>query len=271
MIKLLVRGITGAAFVGLIIGSLWFHPLAAAIVFGVFMLIGVQEFHTLFSKDERVELNAFNGMTMASLVYAVFILYLYDLVPFEMLAMVLPIVFTLFIIEIWKKKKDPIVNAALSAFTFMYLVIPFSILAYLSVHFMNGITIVIGLFILVWTNDTFAYLSGRTFGRTKLFPRISPNKTWEGTIGGLIFALLVGASIGYYVGRIDYWLITAAIVAPCAVLGDLLESMMKRHFDVKDSGTLLPGHGGVLDRFDATLFAAPFFLAWDSIYLAYMN
>ncbi len=270
MSKLITRAVTGTVFIGLILGSLWFHPLTAAVVFGIFMIIGIQEYHTFFAKSERVETAAIGSMIMASLSFTIFVLYLHDVLPFGMLALILPVVFGTFISELWRKKKDPVMNMATQAFMFIYIVIPFSILAYLAVHFMNGISIVIGLFLLVWTNDTFAFLTGKLLGKNKMFPRISPNKTWEGTIGGFAFAVIVGATIGWFTSRLDFWVVTACIVAPSAVLGDLLESMMKRHFEVKDSGTLLPGHGGVLDRFDATLFAAPFFLAWDAIYLAYI-
>jgi phosphatidate cytidylyltransferase len=104
-------------------------------------------------------------------------------------------------------------------------------------------------------------------GKTKLIERISPNKTWEGTIGGIVMTILAGALIGYFADAYLYWTVAAGIIASTSTLGDLIESMMKRSLNVKDSGNLLPGHGGILDRFDATLFTVPFFLAWNFIYL----
>jgi phosphatidate cytidylyltransferase len=122
--------------------------------------------------------------------------------------------------------------------------------------------------LIVWTNDTFAYLVGRFFGKTPLFERISPKKTWEGTIGGIFFAIVAAYLIAYF-SEMDwiYWTIAAVIIAPAAILGDLLESAFKRSLQVKDSGNILPGHGGILDRFDATLLAAPLFFIFHIIYV----
>ena len=116
------------------------------------------------------------------------------------------------------------------------------------------------MFLLIWTNDTFAYLSGRVFGKTKLIERISPNKTWEGTIGGIIFTLIVGFCLGLQNGglNMDFWFISAIIIAPSAIVGDLIESLFKRNLNIKDSGTILPGHGGILDRLDSIIFVIPF-------------
>ena len=132
----------------------------------------------------------------------------------------------------------------------------------------SNFNIVIGLFLLIWTNDTFAYLTGWIFGRTKLFERISPKKTWEGTIGGFLFTILIGYLIGslFQPGTSYFWIIAAIIIAPCAIFGDLLESLFKRSRDLKDTGNILPGHGGVLDRFDAAFYAIPFFYAWVIVF-----
>ncbi len=125
------------------------------------------------------------------------------------------------------------------------------------------------MFLLIWSNDTFAYLIGRMIGKTKLFERISPKKTWEGTLGGIFMTVLVGFLIGEFLPTNEplwFWLGAAIIIAPCAILGDLYESMFKRSLKIKDSGSILPGHGGILDRFDAVFFSVPFFMAWTSIY-----
>ena len=124
------------------------------------------------------------------------------------------------------------------------------------------------MFLLIWTNDTFAYLSGRFFGKTKLFERISPKKTWEGTIGGIIFTIIVGISISYWTIEYNmfFWVFAALLIAPCSIFGDLLESLFKRSLNIKDSGNILPGHGGILDRFDAAIFAIPFFYTLVIIY-----
>lgn len=122
---------------------------------------------------------------------------------------------------------------------------------------------VMGLLLLTWTNDTFAYLIGRQIGRHKLFERISPNKTWEGTVGGGLCTVALAWGLSYLLPgayTLPQWLALGAVAAVFATLGDLIESMLKRSLGIKDSGNLLPGHGGLLDRFDAFLLVVP--VAW---------
>ena len=120
--------------------------------------------------------------------------------------------------------------------------------------------LIMGIFILIWVNDSFAYLVGKSIGRTKLCPSISPKKTVEGSIGGLVFTILAA----YLLARFEpilssaQWITLAAVIVLTGSLGDLLESKLKRHAGVKDSGAILPGHGGMLDRLDSLIFAAPF-------------
>jgi len=142
-----------------------------------------------------------------------------------------------------------------------------SVVSMFYMGFMNGnfgSNELILFFILIWTNDTFAYLVGRAIGKTKLFERISPKKTIEGSVGGLVFTLIAGYVLSQYVivssiGGVD-WVIISFLIVIFGSLGDLVESMLKRSVGVKDSGKILPGHGGILDRFDAAFFAAPFIL-----------
>lgn len=120
--------------------------------------------------------------------------------------------------------------------------------------------LIMGIFILIWVNDSFAYLVGKSIGKTKLFPKVSPKKTWEGTIGGLLFALVAAYFMSKYETNINLtqWFILAIVIVVSGSLGDLLESKLKRVAGVKDSGAILPGHGGMLDRLDSLIFAAPF-------------
>ena len=120
--------------------------------------------------------------------------------------------------------------------------------------------LIMGVFILIWVNDSFAYLVGKSIGRTKLFPSISPKKTLEGYLGGLIFALAAAYLLAKYEGKLtlNEWLVLATVIVVMGALGDLLESKFKRLAGVKDSGAILPGHGGMLDRLDSLVFAAPF-------------
>ncbi|WP_411032267.1 phosphatidate cytidylyltransferase [Spongiimicrobium sp. 3-5] len=120
--------------------------------------------------------------------------------------------------------------------------------------------LIMGIFILIWVNDSFAYLVGKSIGRTKLFPSVSPKKTWEGTLGGLVFTLIAAYILAKYepIMNPTQWVILASVIVITGSLGDLVESKFKRMAGVKDSGAILPGHGGILDRLDSLVFAAPF-------------
>ena len=120
--------------------------------------------------------------------------------------------------------------------------------------------LIMGIFVLIWVNDSFAYLVGKSIGRTKLYKAVSPKKTWEGTFGGFIFALVAAYFIAQYETNISLaqWMILTTVVVIAGNLGDLIESKFKRSAGVKDSGAILPGHGGMLDRLDSLVFAAPF-------------
>lgn len=143
----------------------------------------------------------------------------------------------------------------------IYLVLPFYFL--MNLPFLNGSyypNIIIYIILIIWTNDSFAFLVGKNFGKRKLFEKVSPKKTIEGFIGGLLFSIIAGFSIGQYSGIFSIldWVIVAIIVAIFGSLGDLVESKLKRQAKVKDSGTIMPGHGGLLDRLDSLFFLAPF-------------
>ena len=127
--------------------------------------------------------------------------------------------------------------------------------------------LIMGIFVLIWINDSFAYLVGRTIGRTKLFPRVSPKKTVEGAVGGLVFTLIGTYILAKHepVLNPQQWLILAVVIVGFGTLGDLIESKLKREAGVKDSGAILPGHGGLLDRLDSLIFAAPF--AYLTLYI----
>lgn len=142
-----------------------------------------------------------------------------------------------------------------------YIIAPFTFLALLP--FINGTyypNLIISIIVLIWINDSFAYLIGRKFGKTKLFERVSPKKTIEGFIGGLIFAIITGIIISRYYESFSIinWIIIAIIVSIFGTLGDLVESKFKRQANVKDSGKIMPGHGGLLDRLDSLFFLTPF-------------
>lgn len=176
--------------------------------------------------------------------------------------------FLFMLIELFLSGRQPFVYLGAYALSAFYIGLPIAFLSSLaSFDSYYQPHRVMGLLALVWTNDTFAYFIGSKLGRRKIFERISPKKTWEGTIGGALLTLVMAWLLGRYVPDFNpaQWLALGAVVAVLGTLGDLVESMLKRSVAVKDSGGLLPGHGGLLDRFDAFLFVLPF--SWVALML----
>lgn len=180
-----------------------------------------------------------------------------------------PIIILTLVAELYRKKQAPFTNIALTLVAVLYIAAPFSLLILMGfLHGAYSWHIILGTVFLIWTSDSGAYFSGKTFGKTKLFERISPGKTWEGWLGGTLLSLGVAYVLSLYLHDLDlpHWLGVAAIVSVFGVLGDLVESMLKRSLQVKDSGSLLPGHGGILDRFDSLLMVVPFIIAFLKVF-----
>ncbi|MCB0380058.1 MAG: CDP-archaeol synthase, partial [Flavobacteriales bacterium] len=162
------------------------------------------------------------------------------------------------------------INVAYTIMPIFYVVLPFILLYHLGYYnnhqFTNEFSypIIWGYFFILWSNDTGAYLSGRFFGKHKLFERISPKKTWEGSIGGAVLSVVVAYVCSMYFEQLSVtdWIVVALITVVFGSLGDLVESMLKRSLNIKDSGNILPGHGGILDRFDGLFISIPFVYAY---------
>lgn len=272
MSNILVRTLSGAVFISLILFPLFYsNPIIASCVLSLFAVLGIVEYNQLFKSSETIELNWKLNVFFSLLIFGFIAAGLHGLFSYyfaPLTVILFPILFIWALVELWRKKKHPIQNIALSFFGLIYVCVPFLLAININVEDQHSFPKLAGMFVLIWTNDTFAYLSGRFFGRTKLFERISPKKTWEGTIGGILFSfgMAIALSLLFDAENLYFWLITTAIITPCAIFGDLLESLFKRSLNIKDSGTIMPGHGGILDRFDAALFALPFFFMWLIIY-----
>jgi phosphatidate cytidylyltransferase len=198
----------------------------------------------------------------------------YFLKPLLPTITILPFLFL--ILELFLKGEKPFQNIATFLMGFVYTLIPFSLLQTFILSskinfsydtFKSGTftpNIVAGMLFLTWANDSFAYIIGSRIGKTPLFPRISPKKTWEGTIGGGLMCMVTAGIIGLFFKELSTlnWVVVGGIVAVFGTLGDLVESMLKRSVGVKDSGSIMPGHGGFLDRFDAFMFVIPFVYAY---------
>ena len=271
MKNLMVRTLSGlvlvAVFVGAVLGSQWsFGALLLLILVG-----GQTEFYKL-ARETGLSPQRWMGLAVGVLLFALnFIVFrqfsrsvtdeaggavLYLLLYIGLL---LP---TLFVCELFRRSATPLANLGATLLGVLYVAVPLSLLLYVPVLAGDGVwrpeTVLCYIFI-IWANDVFAYLVGMTFGRHRLCERLSPKKSWEGFFGGLAGAVATGLAAAYALDA-NYWVWggLALVAALSGVAGDLVESMFKREAGVKDSGQVIPGHGGVLDRFDALLLSAPY-------------
>ncbi len=230
-----------------------------ATVFAFFCFFGLKEFYTL-TQNRTNTLGIVGGMSIYTLSFVI----ANNTISTPFFALVIGLVVLALLQELFDKNaKEPFQSAATTVFGWVYVCAPFSMLSFLT-QYPNAQTytyqIVLAIFLFLWTSDTGAYLVGKTIGKTKLFERISPNKSVEGVLGGLVLTLLVayfGVSPHFDVLHSTQWLVISGLVVVFGVLGDLVESMLKRSVGAKDSGAILVGHGGVLDRFDSFILAVP--------------
>ena len=269
MSNLAKRSITGLLFGIVVLGSILYGPYTQISIFSLFMLLGLIEFYRIFNLHPFIKVSKEIGVFIGVFIFSLLVGVSLEILPPISVTVLFPLFFTLILNELWKKHENPIINISVLVFGIIYIIIPFYLTIDLNLRDKSYLPIIAGMFLLIWTNDCFAYSIGRLFGKRKLFERISPNKTWEGAIGGIVFTLILGYIIGAFINKGNelFWVVSALIIAPCSIFGDLLESLFKRSLNIKDSGTILPGHGGILDRFDATLFTIPFFYAWAMLYL----
>ncbi len=258
--NLLIRTLTGIVFVLLLVGSITTSAYSVATLFAAVTILGAVEFAQL-RRNIAGSVTAFSMVLTACLVYLLFTLLMLDVIPGKAISLLLLLVPALVIADLFSGKHEVFSHTVNGLLTTGYIAIPFALLNALVIDTGESYEywLLLGFFILLWSNDTFAYICGRLFGRHKLWERISPNKTIEGFIGGIAFSLLAAWIISLYVPLLSTleWLCYALLISLAGTAGDLSESLLKRRAGVKDSGNLLPGHGGVLDRFDGVLLAAP--------------
>lgn len=275
----LKRAISGAVYVILLLASILYSTESFLILFGIFLIISLFEFCNLIKVNKLIPI-----ITGATIYLFITFFSNYDRsknVDIPTLDNILLATTLLISIKciffLFDNKNQEINNLSKYLYLLGYITLPFVFITKISfgINAYNP-KIVIGLFILIWTNDTFAYIVGKSIGKHKLFEKISPKKTIEGFLGGLIFAIFAGYLISSYLIKpsaqfsdksILIWMIIAAIVGVIGTVGDLIESKFKRIAGVKDSGKIMPGHGGVLDRLDSVIFVAPFiFLFYKILY-----
>ncbi|WP_299890040.1 phosphatidate cytidylyltransferase [uncultured Lacinutrix sp.] len=261
MKETLTRSLSGLLYVTLLVGSLFFQH-ALIIVFFIFGLLCLAEFKKLIQLKSVVPYIIF---TVIYIIFGYWRLFMNSSMGIDEATQILMVisifVHLLLVKDLFSEKVIPMFESKRYILTTFYISSAFIFLILIP-YYKNEYSpkLLLGSFIIVWVNDTFAYLVGKNFGKQKLFPSISPKKTVEGFLGGLLFACIASYFIFTYTETLTFnnWLILSVIISFIGTIGDLIESKFKRQAGVKDSGVIMPGHGGLLDRFDSVIFAAPF-------------
>jgi len=264
------RTVTGAFIVIFILGGLWLHPVSFFVVVAV-MLAGTQHEYYLMVRSTGVRPQPVTGIVSGFILYVTSSMIAVGWLSMKGFLVLIPVMVTVMTIELFRKEEKPFDSLAHTLFSVLYTAVPLSMFPFAAfgrtgaepLLQMEGVLyspgILTGFFLLLWTNDTGAYLVGSALGRHPLFKRISPKKSWEGFAGGIVLTLIVAQLLPGWLGVTGTagWMVIALIVSVAGTLGDLLESMLKRSLGLKDSGTVMPGHGGFLDRFDSVVVAFP--------------
>ena len=260
------RTITGIIFVAVLVGGILGGPVSFSILFALITALTIREFGTIVSKQDGVQIN--ESICMLAGVFLFFGFAYIGIAPGqnEILIPYLFLIIYLMIAELYLKRKNPLHNIAYTMMSQMYIALPFAALNILAFH--TSLTgsaseynpiLPLSIFVFTWINDTGAYCTGVLFGKHRLFERISPKKSWEGSIGGGVFSTIAAVIMAHFFPfmPLGVWIGLGLTVVVFGTWGDLTESLLKRTLGIKDSGNILPGHGGMLDRFDSTLMAVP--------------
>ena len=262
----LQRAITGILFVGVLVGCILYDPWTFSALFVVISALTIREFGHLINQVEGVSINKNITMLAGVYLYMAVMAFCTNLSGSKIFLPYLLLIMYLMISELYLKKENPVMNWAYSMLSQLYIALPFAMLNVLSFHTSPMDTSVsynpilpLSVFVFIWLSDTGAYCVGSLIGRHRLFERISPKKSWEGSIGGGIVAIGSSFIFAHYfpIMNMAEWAGLALIVVIFGTWGDLTESLLKRQLHIKDSGAILPGHGGMLDRFDSALMAIP--------------
>ena len=268
----LITGILGSAAV---ITAVCLGQWTYFLVFFIICLFTVLEFYKLVGLDGLAPQRAYG--TLCGIVLFVLSFLIEGKIPIggnavarEYYILIFPLVACIYMIKLYKKfERKPFTNIAFTFLGIFYVAVPFALLN--AVVYDDGIynyEIILGILLILWASDTGAYFAGTFFGRRKLFERISPKKSWEGFAGGAVLALVFvfGLSRFLHSLTLQEWIVVGIIIIVGGTFGDLIESLLKRSIEIKDSGDALPGHGGFLDRFDGFLISAPFIAAYLEVF-----
>jgi len=262
----LVTAIIGAAA---IIAGVAYSEWTYFAIFFIICFFSLLEFYKLAGLDGLIPLKTLGTLSGITLFVLSFFIERNSISPRYYL-LFFPLVSLVYLVKLYKKtERKPFTNIAFTFLGIFYIAVPFALLNHAA--FENGyynFEIILGAFLILWASDTGAYIAGTSFGKTKLFERISPKKSWEGFWGGAALAMAMTYGISLYFESLTLvnWLIIALIIIIGGTFGDLVESLLKRSIEIKDSGDSLPGHGGFLDRFDGLFISAPFIVAYLEIF-----
>jgi phosphatidate cytidylyltransferase len=263
------RVLTALPAMAIIIPSLRYSEWAYFAIFFVICMFALLEFYKLLGLDGNAPLKYY-GTFVGLFLYTLTFLIEHHLVDFRFYFLISPLASCVFFIKLYKKGElKPFTNIAFTFLGVIYVALPFSLLHVFVLR--DGVysyQILLGCLFLLWASDTGAYFAGVRFGKTKLFERVSPKKSWEGSLGGAFAALLIAFGLSYFFTDLVFWQweVIAIIIVVAGTYGDLVESLFKRSIAIKDSGASLPGHGGFLDRFDGLLLSAPFIATFLNIF-----
>lgn len=258
--NIVVRILSGAVFVALLLGGI-LNEYTFAVIFTVITALSLYEFYGLVQTSAKVGVSRILNIVAGICLFSGSFLYfsLGSTIGFALYAV---LIMAVFIGELYFKREDPIKSLAYGILGQVYIAVPFSLANYLAFAHSSGqyhYLYILAVLIFIWVNDSFAYLTGIAFGKHRLFERISPKKSWEGFIGGAVFSIAVSVLFYHFFDELPMpaWMGFAAVTVAFGTWGDLIESLFKRTLGVKDSGSMIPGHGGILDRFDSTILTIP--------------
>ena len=262
------RTITGLSMVFLLLAALFFNPWFFAALFLLVVVLGLWEFYSIVGNDTNQPQKIYGTIAGAIIYIDIICLHLLPELPLwtvrSLTVFPLILFFFPFIIEIYRKRSHPLNNISITVSGLLYIALPLALMNLLNgpgaATFLGFPALLLAYFILTWFYDTGAYLYGKQFGKHKFFERISPRKTWEGIVAGGIVAIATAVAFSFLVKDVMLidWIVLTLLVLFFGTYGDLVESLFKRSLHIKDSGTILPGHGGILDRFDSLFLSAPF-------------
>lgn len=261
MSNLVQRTITGIIFLAVVIGSIFLSKISFFILFELIVIGAMYEFYSL-AKKKKFNPQKIYGMVIGASVFAANYFFMDGLISSKVFLLTIPLLISIFIIELYRSTEQVFVNIGFTVLGVLYIAIPFTFANYV-VFWTDQYSpnLLLGFLFLMWSYDTLAYVFGVSFGKHRLFERVSPKKSWEGFIGGSVSSIGIAYLVSLLFPELSFmhWAIVSLMVSLFGTYGDLVESSFKRNIDEKDSGSLLPGHGGILDRFDAVIFTLPLF------------